>query len=347
MPSKRQRTASPSKSSKKQAKEYDLGAEMKFKCFRNLLKELPSDSHQLLLDDCKTCFTCREVEDGENYSLGSTFFVRANEEASCGMEAIAKKIFELHTASMTYDAANSGAEWWTQHIDHRDNIGFHWDRDYGMEEDQELHVHPLVGTVTYLCVNAGPTVILDKKGTFEYGSSIEGPLTKCIISRPIAGKHITFDGELLHGAPSSLAFPEVDEEAEGLRVTFLVNVWVNHIPIQSERINADIAKTLKLTANAAESLNLCTNDTEKAIVETYPDNVKTKLHRWGITSAEDDFSIQVTLPVELHGAKVGSSVDCLLIKDSSIVVGTLSESDDDDEEETGDDEEAGDDSNEE
>ncbi|OQR85073.1 hypothetical protein ACHHYP_12372 [Achlya hypogyna] len=347
MAAKRARSPSPGPAKKKQAiAGTDLGPEMKFKCFRDLLGDLSSTAHEQLLEDCKTCFTCREVEDGDNYSLGSTFFVRASDTPSCGMEALAQKIFALHTAGMEFNPANSGAEWWTQHIDHRDNIGFHWDRDYGLEEDSEMHVHPVVGTVTYLCVNAGPTVIVDKRGTFPYGASIEGPLTKCIVSRPIAGKHITFDGELLHGAPSSLAFPEVDEDAEGLRVTFLVNIWVDHVPIQSERIAEDIAGTLKLTAAAVAPLQLRTGDTERAIAEEYPEDAPTKLHRWGITSAEEDFIIQVALPVTLRGPQAGSTVDCVLLKDSCIVAGTVSDSDDDgsddDDEATGEDDDSDD-----
>ncbi|EQC34426.1 hypothetical protein SDRG_08196 [Saprolegnia diclina VS20] len=343
MPSKRAASSTKTTASKKKkttpAQGTDLGAEMKFKCFQDLLGDLAPADHDRLLDDCKTCFTCREVEDGENYSLGSTFFVRANDTPTCGMEALALKIFALHTDGLSFDPANSGAEWWTQHIDHRDNIGFHWDRDYGMEEDNEEHVHPLVGTVTYLCVNAGPTVILDKRGTFAYGTSIEGPLTKCIVSRPVAGKHITFDGELLHGAPSSLAFPEVDEDVEGLRVTFLVNIWVDHVPIQSERMDATVAAGLKLTSAAVAPLALRTKNTEQALLQIYGATEPTKFHRWGINSGEEDYIIQVTLPTTLRGAAAGSSVDCLLLKDSCIVEGELSESEDDDEEEDDDGEE--------
>lgn len=52
-------------------------------------------------------------------------------------------------------------------IDDEDDIGWHWDKDYGMER-MGINVHPCVATVTYLSQNGGPTVILDK--TVRLGS---------------------------------------------------------------------------------------------------------------------------------------------------------------------------------
>ncbi|RHY29189.1 hypothetical protein DYB32_005349, partial [Aphanomyces invadans] len=314
----------------------DVCTAMKFKSYLNLFGGLQSDSRDAWIDDCKTCFTCREVEDGDNYSLGSTFFVKASEAPVCGMEALAKKIFDLHTDGMTFDPTNSGAEWWSQHIDHRDNIGFHWDRDYGKEEDDEVHVHPYLGTVTYLCVNAGPTVVLDKRGTFEYGADISGPLRQCIVSRPKPGKHITFDGELLHGAPSDLAFPHVNEDDDtSVRVTFLVNVWVNHIPIQSQRVDADVALSLKLSMDAVESLVLQTDTIEAAALETYDAATNHHVcHRFAIHSGGDDYIIQLSLPEHLQGCTTDATIDCIQLNaDSFIVAGELSDSSDQDDDE--------------
>lgn len=49
-----------------------------------------------------------------------------------------------------------------QVIEDSDDIGWHWDKDYGMEA-QGVNVHPCLATVTYLSTNGGPTVILEKK----------------------------------------------------------------------------------------------------------------------------------------------------------------------------------------
>lgn len=49
-----------------------------------------------------------------------------------------------------------------QVIEDSDDIGWHWDKDYGMEA-QGVNVHPCLATVTYLSASGGPTVILEKK----------------------------------------------------------------------------------------------------------------------------------------------------------------------------------------
>jgi hypothetical protein len=97
----------------------------KFKSFLNTTAALSEVDTADLLKDCKDCFTCREVEDGDNYSVGSTFFLRADETPRCGLEALAMQVFKAHTAAeaeggRAFDPAKSGAEWWTQYIDHRD-----------------------------------------------------------------------------------------------------------------------------------------------------------------------------------------------------------------------------------
>ena len=91
-----------------------------FKSFLRATAAFSEKDKTDIISDCKTCFTCREVEDGENYSVGSTFFVKANELPVCGLEAFAMQIFAKHTEGKSFDPARSGAEWWTQYIDHRD-----------------------------------------------------------------------------------------------------------------------------------------------------------------------------------------------------------------------------------
>ena len=47
-------------------------------------------------------------------------------------------------------------------IEGDDDIGWHWDKDYGMEA-RGINVHPCLATVTYLSDLGGPTVILEKR----------------------------------------------------------------------------------------------------------------------------------------------------------------------------------------
>lgn len=50
-------------------------------------------------------------------------------------------------------------------IDESDDIGWHWDKDYGMEA-HGINVHPCLATVTYLSTKGGPTIILEKTVSF-------------------------------------------------------------------------------------------------------------------------------------------------------------------------------------
>ena len=78
---------------------------------------------------CLEVFNCRNTVSSDSYSAGATFFIRASEEPRCFLEKLALDIFSLHTKDVcvsSFDAANSGAEWWTQVINPDDEIGFHW-----------------------------------------------------------------------------------------------------------------------------------------------------------------------------------------------------------------------------
>lgn len=54
------------------------------------------------------------------------------------------------------------------------------------------------------------------------------------------GKHISFDGRLLHGAPAGADLWNIGrnhtEASTGSRVTFLVNIWLNYVPLSTERL---------------------------------------------------------------------------------------------------------------
>jgi hypothetical protein len=94
--------------------------------------QVPLKSDPTFFRDCKRAFTSRNIESAdESYSTGSTFFIRATTTPRCLLEKLALSIFKVHTNFANFDPANSGAEWWSLSIDSRDDVGFHWDRDYG------------------------------------------------------------------------------------------------------------------------------------------------------------------------------------------------------------------------
>lgn len=175
--------------------------------------------------DCKAAFTARAAKQGEKYSAGKTFWIGAKEKGATTLERLALDIFKLHAGHTKYDPARSGAEWWTQAINVEDDIGWHWDRDYGLEGDTGYKLHPHLGTVTYLSNVGAPTMVLQ--------DAIEGSgdrVSGLHVSFPKVGKHMAFDGRWLHGAPSDLAALMPPPE-KSVRYTFLVNVWLNHKPL--------------------------------------------------------------------------------------------------------------------
>jgi hypothetical protein len=109
-------------------------------CFKSCLLRFPGSGSNdtgvaSMIEGCKAVKDAKAVEKDADYSIGTTYFIRADETPSNLLEECALAIFRHHTSQLVnqqpYDANLSGAEWWTQVIDSRDDIGFHWDRDYG------------------------------------------------------------------------------------------------------------------------------------------------------------------------------------------------------------------------
>ncbi|KAL7488391.1 hypothetical protein ACHAW6_013975 [Cyclotella cf. meneghiniana] len=196
--------------------------------------------------------------------------------------------------SLLYDPERSGAEWWTLVLDapsadekedtkqeeldedeeeeeEDDEVGMHFDADYGLEAQiSNFMLHPRVGTITYLSDIGVPTLILDKRSPSPSDvekKSLGGEINRAWLSHPQFGKHVAFDGRLLHGAPGKF-FPAVDVSAQvtepklkkakveekeftkrqdpfsGKRITFLVNIWLNHCPIDADILDEDVVSKL-------------------------------------------------------------------------------------------------------
>jgi hypothetical protein len=93
-----------------------------FRTFHDFLKFDEGDSTVAqILKDAKTVFTARNGRAGEAYSAGETYFLPAAMTPRCGLERLARAVFNLHTAELTadedYDINLSGAEWWTLVLD--------------------------------------------------------------------------------------------------------------------------------------------------------------------------------------------------------------------------------------
>ena len=114
---------------------YSGNLNFDFQTFRMLLNNDTNETGDVISRlklDCRHAFNCRSIElPNQDYSAGSTYFQKACSPPRCYLENLALSIFQLHTKDAVFDPKTSGIEWWTQVIDCRDDIGFHWDRDYG------------------------------------------------------------------------------------------------------------------------------------------------------------------------------------------------------------------------
>lgn len=89
-----------------------------------------------------------------------------------------------------------------------------------------------------------PTLVLNKRCPVEYEAVPEafGDIDQAWLSYPLARKHMSFDGRLLHGAPHVLAALC----ASDVRVTFLANIWLNYHPSGLEAFPASELGSFKL-----------------------------------------------------------------------------------------------------
>lgn len=261
-----------------------------------------------VIHDCDLAFTARAKEESDAYSSGATFFMPASMKPRCLLEQLALNIFKTHTKGLEpgkhFDVERSGAEWWTLVLDTNpsaevkdikpktdsdsesseeeedDEVGMHFDADYGLEHQLPNYLlHPRVATVTYLSNVGVPTLILNKRSpppTDVTKQSLNGSIDQAWLSCPLIGKHIAFDGRLLHGAPGTFfpsfsnsitnsdksappskrrkledgksehAIEKLDTNGNGAkRITFMVNIWLNHCPIDAELIDNNLCSQMK------------------------------------------------------------------------------------------------------
>lgn len=304
---------------------------------RVVYEVLKDDSSSIsVLKDCETAFNCRNIATkSQNYSVGATYFIKSTESAKSTLESLAQQIFHFHTNGLLFDPDTSGAEWWTQVIDHRDDIGFHWDRDYGSEEEQGLHIYPLFGTVTYLSNNGGPTLVLEKSGTPDVSVPIIGTVKKFVASKPLFGKSIAFDGSLLHAAPSSLTSDDSDsdgtnsnsdgcddddeEEEEGVvkRITFLVNIWINHIPTQCIRFpNKEVKKMQPFQPDLKLNFSKTPPEYSALTIALSSENC-TISRKWEFNNSGINYEVIVPLPDVAHTEKLMADYDMLFFEYTS------------------------------
>ena len=77
-------------------------------------------------------------------------------------------------------------------------------------------------------------------------------LSSVFVSYPKLGKHVSFDGRFLHGCPSTLS---IEDPPDGIRMTFLVNIWINWKPLGPEIFATEDLHLLSNVPVKLENLN--------------------------------------------------------------------------------------------
>ena len=212
------------------------GYDLKFRsCERALALSQPK--LQQLRRDCTLIFP-----------LNSSSWIGCGDAPRCDLERLALAVFAAHTRGVEYDASRSGAEFWAQvradgHA--QEAVQFHWDVDEHCCDELGVNVQPHLSTVTYLTDVGAPTVVLGVPAPRAVADEEEayGAIRTAHVSWPRVGKHICFDGALLHGTLPEAKAPAAPAAA-GPRVTFLVNVWLGWRPHGIRPLDAALAEKM-------------------------------------------------------------------------------------------------------
>ena len=188
-----------------------------------------------------------------------TFWLDEDATPRCAVEKYALSVLAAHRRVIDTTCGQTvkcGVEWWVQHRRFNGTeptIGLHWDTDEECKSQSGEHVPPFLATVTYLGNHGAPTLILPLAAD-KHGRSIEVPCG-AFLSYPRSGKHLCFDGRLIHGAPHSLAR---SMPAGGTRTTILINIWVGHVPTGLTALDESLAARLCPVEHAASLRSLVT-----------------------------------------------------------------------------------------
>ena len=228
---------------------------------------LPNMSQDMKM--CEDLIRQAEVLVGESKE---TFWVPASDDKNCSedekeedwcdLEILAREIYQQHVRAYCHengvvlDTSTGGAEWWVQYKpvgSEKAPVDLHYDKDEILAEKFGVGSFPTLSTVTYLTgrnnddsndnknmTDNEPTVIF----SHTYSDDEDKPIDTMLLSHAVRGKHVVFDGRLLHGAPSNAVWQTTSKQSStttsSLRVTFLVNVWLTGKPAGIDILSEDI-----------------------------------------------------------------------------------------------------------
>ena len=260
-------------------------------------------------------------------STKDTFWIGGNEAPSCAFERMALSIFHyhlqlLHINADQCDNSKSGAEWWIQYktirasnqaSNREGSIDLHYDKDEDVASKYGIGIFPFLSTVTYLNASESsvtPTIVLENTASTAVGN----PISQCYLSYPSLGKHIVFAGDMLHGAPIELLLPNSFSSSSSSsslplsneRITFLVNIWIDHHPTSISRLPLSLAPEIheNLNLELQPALNPISSikirrkqmlDDKQGSFLSIP--FVSKASNWGIDSSEAALYLKIWLPL--------------------------------------------------
>ena len=213
------------------------------KAFTCDVQEVPESTWHTLVEQCVRLQQVRETR----VAAGDppTFWTdagasRDSTEGLCALEALARSVFwdtVEHVGAKPNPQLRSGAEWWVLCLNRSTGrVLWHWDGDW---ENLALNKHALAATVSYFTTGGVSTAVVPARQ-----KDIETAASCYYLAKPSRGMHLAFDGRLLHGAAPELCARCEGAEPGSLRVTFLVNVWVNHKPSTAFPFEEDERRTV-------------------------------------------------------------------------------------------------------
>ena len=174
----------------------------------------------------------------------TTRWLPADADATTPMERAVAAIFAQHAKSRDFDATRSGSEYWVQaHVEQSASgalsPGIHLHRDFDLaahESEGRTNSFPTISTITYLTTSLDMPTVIFASDFAERDRVADSIVHTAWLVRPMAGKHVAFNGSAWHGvAPPLIYSPGVSTpRAVGRpgesRVTLLVNIWLGNMP---------------------------------------------------------------------------------------------------------------------
>ncbi len=218
---------------------------------------------------------------GGDRSQARSFWIPKGSTPRCHLEQMASDLMNFHANGQNRDDI-LGAEFWVQIRESSDKdhgLGLHFDKDEVAFKTWGISSFPSISTATYLTSGGAPLVVFATRGQEGIGSpnsdsdddsdtkveanvdeesenkgsedededeeeeeDEQGMAPQTWIIAPRCGRHVCFDGSLLHGIPADLfsriyRSDDVDSEKKNenivenyRRISVLVNLWTDHQP---------------------------------------------------------------------------------------------------------------------